>query len=356
MAISRDKQIVGAVVVLAGLAAAVYGQQKRDSKIGAETLSSTELPNINGTEDLDKFEITNGEKGQVVLEKKDDKWWLTKPVNALAKQTNVKQMVDNLKELKATEVVASNATDDVRKSYELDPTKAVHVVGYKAGEKKVDDTFGKSGSRGEMMMVQGKNNVYSSSGFSVYMYNRDAKGWRDTEIFKFDDATASTATIDNAHGQLSFTKGGDKWVGTFKGQPIERFDEDKAKNLLSTFKGLSAEDFGDGKSPSETGLDQPEGTVTINLKDNAGKYVLHVGKVSTGTSRYAQKEGSDTIFIVGVTPSEYATTDVGKFQKSLDGGAAKSDAGPPAVASRPGGPGGPGMPPGMHLPPGHPPH
>src|SRR5580692_11561113 len=171
MAISRDKQIVGAVVVLAGLAAAVYGQQKRDSKIGAETLSSTELPNINGTEDLDKFEITNGEKGQVVLEKKDDKWWLTKPVNALANQTNVKQLIDNLKELKATEIVAANATDDLKKSYDLDAPKAVHVLAFKAGDKKVDDYFGKSGSRGEMMTVGGNSAIYSASSFSVYMYN-----------------------------------------------------------------------------------------------------------------------------------------------------------------------------------------
>jgi len=90
---------------------------------------------------------------------------------------------------------------------------------------------------------------------------------RIESFFPVDDATANTATVDNAHGLFSFTKGTDKWVGTFKGKPIERYDEDKVKSLLTTFKALNAEDFADGKSAADTGLDKPEATVTITLKD-----------------------------------------------------------------------------------------
>jgi hypothetical protein len=266
MAFSRDKQIVVAVVVLGALGAAVYFQQKKDSRIGVAPVASSELPTVSGTDDLDKFEIQNGEKGQVVLEKKDDKWWVTKPVTAIANQSNLKQLIDNLKEVKVTEVVASNVGDDIKKSYELDPSKAVHVVGYKLGDKKVDDWFGKSGSRGEMMMVEGKSDVYSVSGFAVYMYNREVKAWRDNEIFKFDEATANTITIDNTHGLFSFTKADDKWKGTWKGQPIERYDEDKPKTMLMAFKALNAEDFGDGKGPFDTGLDKPEATSSTSAR------------------------------------------------------------------------------------------
>jgi hypothetical protein len=326
MALTRDKQILIAAVVLAGLGTAVYFQQKKDARVGLETLSSAQLPSISGPEDLDKIDIVNGEKSDVVLEKKEDKWWVTKPVTALANQSNVKQLIDNLKELKVTEVVAANAADDVKKGYDLDATKAVHVVGFKAGDKKVDDYFGKSGSRGEMMMVGGNSTIYSASSFSVYMYNRDVKGWRDTELLKFDDATANTITIENAHGVISFTKANDKWVGTFKGKPIDRFDEDKVKSMLSTFRSLNAEDFADGKSSNDTGLDKPEGTVTVTLKDNAGKFVVHVGRISTGTSRYAQKDGADTVYVIGSFASDYVTTDISKFQKAPDGGA-PADAG-----------------------------
>jgi hypothetical protein len=294
---------------------------------------------VNGPEDLDKISITNAEKGEFVLVKDGDKWTLDKPVHALANQSNVKQLIDNLKELKATEVIAAQATDDLKKSYELDPTRAVHVVAWKGAEQKVDDTFGKTGGRGEMMMVGDKPGIYAVKGFSVSLYNREQKGWRDTEIFKFDGDNASSITIENANGSFSFTKG-DKWAGTWKGHPIERYDDSKVGTMVTVFKGLQADDFGDGKSAAETGLDKPA-TVTLALKDNAGKYVLHVGKTAAGTSSYAQKDGAETIFTVNKGAADWANADVSKFQKVADAGAASS-----ATAS---------VKPPPKMPPGHPP-
>jgi hypothetical protein len=272
--------------------------------------------------------------------KDGEKWKLDKPVKALANQNNVKQLIDNLKELKVSEVVAPAGTDDLKKSYDLDPAHAVHVVGWKGADQKVDDTFGKLGSRGEMVMTGDKPAIYAAKGFSISLYNREQKGWRDTEIFKFDDGNASSITIDNANGSFSFTKG-DKWAATFKGKPIQRYDDSKTTALVNAFKNLSADDFADGKSPAETGLDKPA-TITISLKDNAGKYVLHVGKTGTGTSSYAQKDGEPTIYLVTKATADWVNADEAKFQKPADGG---SSAG--AVAKLP------PKPPG--LPPGHPP-
>jgi hypothetical protein len=184
-----------------------------------------------------------------------------------------------------------------------------------------------------MMMVAGKPAIYAASGYSSFLYAREVKGWRDTEIFKFDDANANQFSIADTHGTFSFTKG-DKWAGTFKGQAIDRFDDTKVGDAIRSFKNLVAEDFGDGKSPADTGLDKPDGTVTVNLKDNAGKYLLNVGKVSSGSSRYAQKDGNSTIYVIGGVAADWATADVSKFQKSLDGGAPKADAGKPITAKK----------------------
>ena len=102
------------------------------------------------------------------------------------------------------------------------------------------------------------------------------------------------------------------------------------------------------QGPADTGLDHPAGTITITLKDNAGKYVLHVGKSASATSFYAQKEGDPTIYTVSKAVAEWATADVSKFQKVADAGAATASAKAP-----------PRMPPGMGMPggmpPGHPP-
>jgi len=345
---SRDKGIIIGVVVLGGLSFLVWQQLKKDQALGSAEKATADLPEIKGTDDVDKISITNADKGEVVLEKQGDKWMVTKPTKALANQSNVKSLLDNLKELKAKEVVASAPDDALKKEYNLDPAHAVHLVAWKGADKKVDDTFGKSGGRGEMVMKDGSPSIYAASGYSGYLYSRDLKDWREREIFKFDDANASALTIENKSGAFSFTKG-DKWAGTFKGQPIDRFDEEKVKDAVRAMKFLSAEDFGDGKPVSETGLDKPMATISVSLKDNAGKYTLKVGNVSGGTSHYALKDGEDTVYIVGASVADWATAEPSKFQKSLDAGAPDSGA-KSAQAPKP--PGMPGMPPGM--PAGHP--
>lgn len=321
----RSTQIWIGVVVLAALAGGVYKVAKDDQAKGSATTTSAELPELK-VDDVDKISIQNADKPEVVLEKKGENTWvLVKPVEAPANQTNVKSLIDNLKELKAKESIVAEPTDEVKKEYQFEPSKAVHVVAYKGGDKKLDMQFGKSGARGQMAMVDGKPGIYAVTGYSSYLYTRETKGWRDGEIFKFDDANATQMTIEGKNGTLSFTKGDDKWAGTHKGQAIARFDENKVKDALRAFKSLNAEDFGDGKTAADTGLDAPEATVTIQLKDGAGKYVLKVGKTSSGTSRYAQKEGNDTVYVIPQYTADWALGEVAKFQKSADAGADKKD-------------------------------
>src|SRR5262249_52237819 len=151
---------------------------------------------------------------------------------------------------------------------------------------------------------------------------REPKGFRETEILKYDDQNANGLVIERKDGTFSFTKEGDKWAGTYKGKAIDRYDEEKVKDAVRAFKGLTADDFGDGKTTAETGLDEPDAKVTVQLKDNAGKFTLKIGKVSTGTNRWAMKEGSETIYSIPSYSAEWAMAEVSKFQRPLDGGAA----------------------------------
>jgi hypothetical protein len=323
MAISRDKLIVGGAVLLGALTFLVYRQAKHDQELGSA--DHMDLPDVKGTDDLDKIEITNGDKPTVTLQKQGDKWMVL-PANAPANQANVKSMLDNVKELKATEVVATKPDDDIKKSYNLDAAHALHFVGYKGADKKVDDLFGKSGGRGEMMMVDGKPQIVSASGYSSYLYGREPADWRDKEIFKFDDTNASAVTIANKSGKFSFTKG-DKWAGTVDGHAIPGFDDTKVTDAIRSLKALLADGFADpSKTSADTGLDSPEGVISVVLKDGAGTYTLKVGAVSTGTSHYALKDGDATVYTVNQTVAGWALADASKFAKPTDAGAAKPDA------------------------------
>jgi len=341
---NRSTQLWVGVVVLAALAGAVYKVSRDDAQKGTATTTSADLPDFKVPDDIDKITISNADKGEVTLEKKGDKWMVTKPLEALANQANVKSLIDNMKELKAKEVISAAPTEDTKKEYQFEKDKAVKVQAFKGAEKKLDASFGKSGARGQMAMIEGKPSVYGVSGYSSYLYAREVKGWRDTEIFKFDDANVSQMTIEGKNGTFSFTKG-ENWAGTFKDKAITDFDGEKVKDAIRAFKALNAEDFGDGKSPADTGLDAPEAKITISLKDGAGKYVLKIGKTSTGTSRYAQKEGSDTIFVIPQYTADWAVSEASKFQKPKDAGADSGKKDGPTPMAMP--PGMPGMPPGM---------
>ena len=342
---SREKLIGLGVVVLGLLGILVYKQVKKDESLGAPMASAKDFPTISAPEDIDKLSITNGEKGEVVLDRVPDskgaptdgggpamKWVLTKPVAAEANQQAVKDVVSNLKELKVDELVPFKLDDDVRKAKQLDPAHAVHVVAWKGGDKKVDEVFGKSGTAGQLMMVNDKpDKVWAAKGYSAYLYTKEPKDFRFKEILKFDDTGASQVTISNAHGTFSFTKG-DNWVGTLDKKPLARFDQEKVKDMLRAYKSLSAEDFGDGKTLADTGLDKPEATVSIQLKDGAGSYTLDVGKVSNGTNRWAKRGNDDAIYQITSYASEWATSDRSKYEMAADGGAPDSGAKKAAAA------------------------
>jgi len=73
-----------------------------------------------------------------------------------------------------------------------------------------------------------------------------------------------------------------------------------------------------------TGLDKPQATVTIGLKDGAGKHVLKVGKQATGTARYASRDGSETVYIIPSAAADWVTAELTKFEHAADAGAKDS--------------------------------
>jgi hypothetical protein len=201
------------------------------------------------------------------------------------------------------------------KEYQLEPEKAVHVEAFKGADKRFDMFFGKSGSRGQMARLADKPSIWVITGYSSFQYARELKDWRNKEILKFEDANVVSITLKNEEGDWSFSKNDDKWSGTFKKKAIERFDPEKMKSLLTAFKALNADDFADGKADGDTGLDSPSAVITFELKDNAGKHTVKVGKTSTGQSRFARKEGETTNYVMGSWAADWATGKVDKFQK-----------------------------------------
>ena len=314
----------GVLVLLLGGLWFTMKSAREEAMTHSSVAAQAALPEIKlAADDADKItkiQIQNAGKGEVVLEKQGDSWKLTKPVNYAANQANVKSLIDNLKEIRLKDSIDTGKTQYA--AFDLEDEKAVHVQLFKDSQKAFDLYFGKSGSRGQMTRLTDKDGVYVTSGYSSYLYTREVKDWRDRDIVKFEDANVISATVTNENGAFSFSKNDDKWTGTFKGKPIPGLEVEKVKDMLRSFKTLNAEDFADGKSAADTGLTKPS-TVTFTLKDEGGTIKINVGNTSSGSSRYAQKEGNPTIFVVNSFAGDWATAALSKFQKpeaGKDGG------------------------------------
>ncbi|MGH7268868.1 MAG: DUF4340 domain-containing protein, partial [Polyangiaceae bacterium] len=227
-----------------------------------------------------------------------------------------------LKGLKVDSKINLKLDDAERTAKELDPAHGVHVIAWKGADQKIDEIFGKSGAAGELLVVTGKpNEVWAVKGYSSYLYTKDAKDFRDKDVLHFDDADATEATLANTHGTMAFTKVAGKWTGTLDKRVIARFDADKVGDMLLAYKALSADDFGDGKSLADTGLDKPEATVSITLKSTPKPIELLLGKIATGTNRWGKRPDGDTIYQIPGFAADWAVSDSSKYQEAADAGA-----------------------------------
>jgi hypothetical protein len=329
-----EHRIYVAIAIILALGGGWYAtNQKKQKDIAAHAAPAAmaDLPTIavakDDVEAITKIEVKNADKSNITLEKKGDAWEVTAPVKAKANTANVRSLLDNLKEVKVKESIDRGT--GTYKQYELDDEKGVHVVAYKGDGKLFDGYFGKSGSRGQLARIGGKDGVWIVNGYSPFLYTREVKNWRETSILKFEDANVIQATITNPNGQFSFSKNDEKWAGSYTKRDKdgkldkpekkwEKFDEGKVKEMLRAFKSLTAEDFGDEKS--DAGIDAAEtngGVVQIKLKDNAGDITLKIGKTAKGSSRFVLKDGGDgTLYVISSWSADWATAKADKFEKS----------------------------------------
>jgi len=281
---------------------------------------------------------------------------LSKPLAAAANQKNIEDLIKNLDKLVVKSQIAKDAASYPK--YELEDAKAVHVTVFKGEEKALDAYFGKRGGRGQMMRLGGQDGVYLVDGYSSFLYGREVKNWRDTDVLKFEDANAVSLEIENEHAKYSFSKNGDDWKASLyprgktgklaaKAKKWPKFEGSKVADMLRAYKNLRATDFAkDGADTGVTEAPKSGGVIRIKLKDDAGDYTIRVGKVQEGSNRYLVKDGKDTVYVVSSWAADWATAEASKFEKSE----AKEGDGPAKPAGLP-----PGLPPGLAGKiPGHP--
>lgn len=315
------------------VAALVYQNRQEGQEQQAHSLQarSEGLPSLDLTEEkvesIDRVVIRRPAAGdeeatEIELTRSGEEAWdLTKPIEAKASATNVQSLLDNLKKLKLSETITSEA--DAYERWGVAEDKALRAV-FHAGEETVFDVYlGESGSRGQMARLASSAGVYTLAGLSKWLYERDAKGFRDKTIFKFDDKEVVTVKIDNETGRYLFERDGDGWKSTLakkrgrsfaRARTIEGFAAGKVDELLRAFKSLNALDFGDDKALGDVGLEKPVATVTVELKGGTGLFELRVGATADASNRWVVSNASPQIFSISSWAANWAVAEPEKFK------------------------------------------
>jgi hypothetical protein len=151
--------------------------QAKAASTGVAVTAPEELPEVTVPSSADRLSITNGDKGEVVLERKGDSWVVVSPLQGPAHESNIASVLKELRGMKAKAVIVASASDDDKKTYDFIPSKAVHVVAFEGTNKRLDISFGQSGPRGQLAMINGAPSIYAVTGYSSYLYTRDPKSW-----------------------------------------------------------------------------------------------------------------------------------------------------------------------------------
>jgi hypothetical protein len=254
-----------------------------------------------GDGNVDTLEITRDGK-KLVVKKEGGKFRLVEPVNYPAEEDSAKQAFEAIEKMEFGSIIS----DQKGKHDEFEVgAKSPRVVAKKDGKVLADLRIGKVSPDHTMVRVEGKDEVWQMVGSHKWHFDRDLAAWRDKSIttFNSDDAERLEVTSrDSGKIVLARPPRGDAgvaaaWKVVESTVKVEPFDPQVANEMLTALYAFKSNDFADGVSPAESGLDAPTLTVTVGLKGGKSETVL-IGKKKTEDDYYVKRAADPQVFLV----------------------------------------------------------
>jgi len=301
----RVRTTIVLVLLLLGLGAYVYLVEYPQAEQDAKKKTLFEFK----ADDATDVALAYADR-EIDLKKSGDDWRITKPIDAPADATTVKNLVTAIAECEVKRTLKDAASDLAQ--YGLD--KPLVTVTLKLGDRALPEfRVGKNTPVGFSTYVQKMDDkaiVLTSSAFRSGM-DKQVKDLRDKTIVTFADNEVQTVHISGDGKDLTLARKDDNW--TIEQPEKYAADASTVRSFLSTLRSMRAVDFADDHPTdlSTYGLDAPRLTITLALgKDNAEKRVL-IGKESTVADKkelYVQRSGQPTVYTV----SDWVMRDLNK--------------------------------------------
>jgi hypothetical protein len=249
----------------------------------------------------DTLEITKDGK-KTVIKRDGAGFKVTEPVPYPADADAAKQAFEAVEKLEFGSIV----TDQKSKHDEYEVgAKSPRVVVKKGDKLLADFRVGKMANNQTLIRKEGSDQVWQAVGSIKWQLDKDSAGFRDKSITSFDMNEAERVeVVSKTGGKIVVTraaKGDAGTAGDWKvaetTAKVEPFDKAVPTDVVSALYSFKANDFADGVSPAESGLDAPALTVTIGLKGDKKQTVL-IGNKKGEEDYYVKKADSPQVFLV----------------------------------------------------------
>src|SRR5262245_59563037 len=280
-------------LLLIGLGAYLYFVE---SKQIAEEGKKTKLVDFN-VDDVTAVTLVYSDR-EIALEKSDGVWRLTKPMQALADDITVKNLLRAIADAEVKKTI-DDPPQDLGPFGLISPAVTVKLATKDGAlpELKVGKTTSVSFSTYVQRADQGK--IYlTGSAFHSGM-DKQVKDLRDKKVVDFKEEDVTRVALRGPDGDVVLAKADGNW--SIEKPTAYRTDGNAVRALLSALRNMRATDFA-SDAPSEAdlvayGLDNPQRQLVLTAGDGAETRVL-VGK-ETEQGLFVKAGDRPTTFIVG---------------------------------------------------------
>src|SRR5450759_3820995 len=250
---------------------------------------------------FDTLEVTKG-KTTTTLKKEGDVYKIVKPIAYPADKDAAKMAFESLTKMEFGNIVS----DQKSRQAEFELGDDALRVTVKKGDKPLADLrIGKTTNQMTMVRLEGKADVWATTGFFKNQFDKDPNAWRDKSIVAVDEKDAEKLQVATKSGQkivLSKPAARDagpapEWQVVESSVKVEPFDKSVAAGVVSQLVTWKANDFADDAKPEQTGLATPELTVTVGLRSGKQLTVL-VGNKKGEDEWYVKLADQPQVFVV----------------------------------------------------------
>jgi hypothetical protein len=186
---------------------------------------------------FDTLEVTKG-KATTVLKKEGDAYKIVKPMAFPADKDAAKLAFESLTKIEFGNIVS----DQKSRQGEFELGDDGLRVTVKKGDAVVADLrVGKTTNQMTMVRLEGKDEVWSTSGIFKYQFDKDTTGWRDKSITSFDEKDAEKLQVTTKNGaKIVLSKPAPRdagpapeWQVVESSVKVEPFDKSVASGVAS---------------------------------------------------------------------------------------------------------------------------